>query len=516
MGIEASGVAKKKTITDIHLPTLDKIIQTGRIAPLSQEDGDTLQTALHTMAELLLPKWRNNEKLSSLAGFKKREKPPSEPKPGHGRHKADDYEGAQHVSIPHPDLTSGCACPDPDCRGKVYPLKNDPSPLVRIIGMPPLQATVYDLEKLRCNACTKVYTAPPPDTIGPEKYDATVASMIGLFRYGMGMPFHRLEGLQGYLKVPMPASTQWELVEDAAELVKPIYDALTDEAAQGDVLHTDDTSVRILKVLRSPDDKRTGLHTTGVVSVADEGRRFVALYMSGRQHAGENLADVLALRHTDKPGPTLMGDASSWNTSKLSKAAEVFIANCLAHGRRKVVEQYTNCPTECLHILDELGTVYLHDEEAAQQGLNAKERLKYHQLKSEPVMKRLRAWMAKQFADRTIEENSGLGKAIKYLQTHWNELTLFLRHAGAPLDNTRVERALKRAVLHRKNSLFYKTLHGAQVGDIFMSIIHTCELNEVNPFDYLTELQRHPIEVRSAPALWLPWNYREQLLPAPD
>ncbi len=94
------------------------------------------------------------------------------------------------------------------------------------------------------------------------------------------------------------------------------------------------------------------------------------------------------------------------------------------------------------------------------------------------------------------------------MQNHWQKLTLFLRQAGAPLDNNVCERALKKAILHRKNALFYKTLNGARVGDLFMSLIYTCELNEVNPFDYLTRLQEHADEVATNPERWLPWNYR--------
>jgi hypothetical protein len=93
---------------------------------------------------------------------------------------------------------------------------------------------------------------------------------------------------------------------------------------------------------------------------------------------------------------------------------------------------------------------------------------------------------------------------------HWGPLTLFLREPGAPLDNNIVERSLKKAILHRKNALFYKTQNGARVGDIFMSLIHTCELNRENPFAYLVELQRHWMEVASNPADWMPWNYREK------
>jgi hypothetical protein len=91
---------------------------------------------------------------------------------------------------------------------------------------------------------------------------------------------------------------------------------------------------------------------------------------------------------------------------------------------------------------------------------------------------------------------------------HWEKLTLFLRQAGAPLDNNVCERALKKAILHRKNALFYKTQNGARVGDLFMSLIYTCQLNEANPFDYLTQLQRHADAVAASPELWMPWNYR--------
>src|SRR5262245_56961193 len=107
--------------------------------------------------------------------------------------------------------------------------------------------------------------------------------------------------------------------------------------------------------------------------------------------------------------------------------------------------------------------------------------------------------------------NSALGGAIGYMLKHWEKLTLFLRQAGAPLDNNLCERALKKAILHRKNALFYKTENGARVGDLFMSLIYTCQLNQANPFDYLTQLQRHTDQLVAGPQFWMPWNYREAL-----
>src|SRR5580704_9891638 len=139
--------------------------------------------------------------------------------------------------------------------------------------------------------------------------------------------------------------------------------------------------------------------------------------------------------------------------------------------------------------------VYRNDATTGKEKLSAEERLLFHQTHSGPVMEELRAWLKRQFDERLVEPNSGLGAAINYLRKHWEKLTLFLRVAGAPLDNNLCERALKKAIMHRKNSLFYKTQNGADVGDLYMSLIHTCELNNVNPFDYLNELQRHADDV---------------------
>jgi hypothetical protein len=82
--------------------------------------------------------------------------------------------------------------------------------------------------------------------------------------------------------------------------------------------------------------------------------------------------------------------------------------------------------------------------------------------------------------------------------------------------NNVCERALKKAILHRKNALFYKTQNGARVGDLFMNLIYTCQLNEANPFDYLTQLQRYAEEVAAGPELWMPWNYRGVRSPCDD
>ena len=275
-------------------------------------------------------------------------------------------------------------------------------------------------------------------------------------------------------------------------------------------------------------DDRRGMFTSGIVSTRTGCR--IALFFSGRQHAGENLADVLARRAAELGPPIQMCDALSRNqpTSRderrASKGGQVaprfedlpvqlqtILANCLAHGRRQFVNVAERFPEECRYVLEALAEVYQNDALARERNLSPEERLHFHQIESGSIMEQLQAWCLRQFADRLVEPNSGLGAAISYLLNHWEPLTLFLRQPGAPLDNNICERALKKAILHRKNAMFYKTLNGAHVGDVFMSLIYTCQLCEANPFDYLTELQRHAAQLSSNPQQWMPWNYRATL-----
>jgi transposase len=456
----------------------------------------------------------------------------SSPTPkGHGRNGADDYPGAEKITVPLASLTAGDACPK--CEdGTIY--ESRPGVLVRLTGQPPIGAKIYYLQKLRCSLCGELFTAQAPECVCGEKHDSTVGSMIGLLKYGTGMPFNRAENLQQGLGIPLPASTQWEIVEAQAERAEPVFEELVRLAGQGDVVHNDDTTVKILEMMGERARKaalaeeasengedspkksgadRTGLFTTGIVSL-HAGRK-IALFFSGRQHAGENLKDVLARRAVELAAPIQMCDALSRN---LPGELKTIVANCLAHGRRQFVDVATRFPEECRHVLEALSVVYRNDAFVRQRNLSPAERLLFHQTESGPAMEALHAWLARQFDERRVEPNSALGGATSYLLKHWEKLTLFLRVAGAPLDNNVCERALKKAILHRKNALFYKTCHGAHVGDVFMSLIYTCQLCGVSAFDYLTELDRHAEMLAANPQDWMPWNYRQTLdvIPVPN
>ncbi len=437
------------------------------------------------------------------------------PPKGHGRIPTTAYSAVEPIAVPHETLHRGDACPE-CARGALYRLP-DPARIARIFGQAPLIALLWECDRLRCGACGKVYTARPPEEARGPKYSESAVSMMALLRYGTGMPLNRLEGLQRSMQIPLPSSTQWQVVLDQLPVFQPVYDELVGCAADGEILHDDDTYVNILELKGKrrakllargelDDPERTGLFTTAIVSVTKTGP--IALFFSGRKHAGENLKALMDERDGRLPPPILMSDALARN---LPVGHTVIETNCLAHGRRNFVDEATNFPDLCGHVLEELGKVFANEKRSKKRELSGDERLLLHQNNSAPVMDALQGWMQKQLDDKHVEPNSGLGQAFNYMLKRWDKLTAFLRVCNAPLENNICERALKKAIAHRNASLFYRSLRGAHVGDVYMALIYTADLHAVNPFEYLTTLQLHDKAIAANPSDWLPWNYAATL-----
>lgn len=447
-------------------------------------------------------------------GWKNRERTGKEKPKGHGRNGAEVYTEAERVFTQCEGLAAGDRCPKCD-KGKLRSCT--PSRIVCVKGQAPLPATVYEQECLRCNLCGAWFKARlPPEAQGP-KYDPSAGSMIALLRYGGGFPHHRLEGLQANLGVPLPSSTQWDIVNEMSRDLRPVFDEMNHQAAGAELFHNDDTSGRILDLekeiaeeadaaRRAGKKTRTGVFTSGIL--AKIGGRKIALFFTGRKHAGENLSAVVARRPEGLSPPIHMCDALSRNAPK---AFRRLLAHCLCHGRRNFVKLIEDFPEHVRHVLETLRDVYRNEALAARRKMSDAERLAFHQKHSESIMDTFFDWLNAQIDGKIVEPNSGMGKAILYMIDHWEALTLFLSVPGAPLDNNICERALKVVIRHRNNSLFYKTEHGAEVGDLFMSLIHTCRLNGVNAFKYLTAIQQHAGHIAAAPADWMPWNYQETM-----
>jgi transposase len=438
---------------------------------------------------------------------------------GTGRLGAAAYVGAQHTECRHEELEVGQRCPV--CgQGTLYELP--PGVEIRIDGHALLSAMRYELQKLRCSACGEMFTAALPPEAGEAKYSARARAVLVVSRYYLGLPFYRLQGYQAMLGVPVPDATQWDQIEKVGDCCYVVFEHLEFLAAQGELVHQDDTSVRIVTLIKenqaihaqaaaqglSRPKARTGMFTTALV--VKVGERTICLYYSGRSHAGENLEALLKQRLADQASLIVMSDALSRNEVA---APWVIRCHCLAHGRRQFSDIEAIFPTECRVVLDVLKQVFDHDEEAREQQMSPLARLTYHQEVSRPLMDELKDWLERQFADRLVEPNSALGQAISYMQTHWTTLTRFLSIPGAPLDNNLAERVLKLFIRQRHNSLFYKTEYSAYIASVLTSLIVTCIYAGINVLDYLVALQEHRAEVFTDPSAWLPWTYQASLAP---
>jgi transposase len=454
---------------------------------------------------------------SSASPSLSKKKPPS---PGHGRQGADVYRAATAVACRHEELAVGERCPA--CgRGTLYRLP--PGVEMRLDGNALLSAVRYALEKLRCSACGQIYTASVPAAAGSEKYTPRARAVLALARYYVGVPWHRLEGFQALVGVPVPDATQWDQGEIVGDCTHPIFKWLEKAAAQGEVIFQDDTPHRILTLIaenqqararaqaqgKTKTDERTGMQTTALI--VQVGERRICLYYTGRRHAGENLDALLRKREPDRDKPLVMSDALASNNA----AEDTLIrCHCLAHGRRQFSELDEAFPAESAVVVNALSDVFDHEEYARVEQLTAQDRLAYHQGKSGPIMKKLKRWLEQQTVQRLVEPDSSLGKASTYLLDHWETLTRFLHHPGAPLENNVAERALELMIRQRKNSLFYATEHSAYIASILTSVIATCVQAGVNALDYLVAVQEHRHEVFANPSAWLPWNYEAALVPS--
>lgn len=241
--------------------------------------------------------------------------------------------------------------------------------------------------------------------------------------------------------MPVPKSTQWDILDKmAAAGPRLVYEEMIVHAAQGKLLHNDDTTARILDLMGARRAKAEAagktlpemkaINTTGIVSLVGDVK--VILFFTGAAHAGNNMAKVLAHRATELATPIQRCDALAANTKG---DFLTFLALCFAHARRQFVDVAENFPDACRYIIEVFAKVYRIDQEAKDLGLSDLARLQHHRTHSRPLMLALKKWMIKQQADHAVEPNSGLGKATRYMLKHWMGLTLFYRKTGAPLDN---------------------------------------------------------------------------------
>jgi len=429
---------------------------------------------------------------------------------GHGRNGADAYQGATIVDVEHPELNPGDTCPAEACGGRLYEM-SEPGIFVQITGAPLASATRYNIQKLRCGICEIVYTAPLPEGISDKKYDANFVAMLMINKYFMSVPLYRQDRLQNHLGIPLPASTQWDLMVAHKPMLKMLYKALALDAANGLALCYDDTSVKIMSEIKAAKLAQKGeksqhtCFTTGIVSLHEDHRSY--LYITDNRTAGKCIAEIMALRDAKLDPPIMMCDALAANIPQGISEDLYILCFCLVHARRQFYELPNGYDDVADKVIGLIGTIY--DHEAHTKGMSSEKRLAYHQEKSTPVMEELKSYLEEQKSE--FEPNSVAGKAIDYILNRWTQLSQFLRQLHAPLDTNIVERALKLIIQVRKSSMFYKTLDSAAFASYVQSALYSAAQNEINPCEYMCALiENEQLVIQNARA-WLPWHYQETL-----
>jgi Transposase IS66 family. len=441
------------------------------------------------------------------------------PAPGHGRMPHTVYDEYTEIVLSIANFKPGDPCPLKDCTGKLYDFEpNKPKTLVRIVGQKCAEVHKYIVMRLRCNLCLYILEAAIPPEIGTEKYDFAFKAWIVLQKYYVAVPFYRQQNFQKLLGFPLPDSTQWDLSEQVAGCCYQIFGELILSAANGELVYGDDTKLKIQSVIQeiksNPDMKRKGMFTSGFI--AENSGHKVAIFLNGTQHAGENFSDILKKRELNKPPIIHMCDALAANIpkSQLIAGLEIIDCNCLSHGFRKFDELVDNLPIPCITIMKLLSVAYKNDTNTTE--MSKEERLQYHQEHTKKYIEFLEQYLQALVDEKICEPNSEMGRAVKYMQKHWHKLIRFLSVAGAPLCNNIVERSLKIAIRNRKAAMFYRTPYSAHIGGMLTSIIYTCELNKVNPYDYLIAVQKHYPSVAENASTWLPWNYKHNITHPPN
>ena len=411
----------------------------------------------------------------------------------------------------------GSVCPECQ-RGKLYPYTA--KRLLRITGHAPFEATQHIAERLRCNACETVYTAPLPASVledgdADQQYAYTARALMAINKFYTGTPYYHQENLTDLFGYYIGASTIFDQCETVANDSMPVFYELKRQAAEAELFLLDDTHNRILEQQPELRDKpngkgqqlRSGVYSSGLIATRTDGREII-LFETSLGHAGEHLDSILQNRPNNLPAPKIMSDALSSN--KVTKT-RVIISYCNAHSRRQFYDLEKLYPEEIGWVLDTYGKIWEHEAIIKDKKMSDEKRLAYHQEHSLPAMTSIREWAVKKMESEDFEEYSALGKAIKYFHKYYDGLIMFCVVLGAPIDNNRMEEKLKIVIRGRKTAHFYKTVNGAGVANVIISLIATAAQADVNSYDYLVALQKNRSKVKENPKDWLPWNYEKTL-----
>ena len=339
-------------------------------------------------------------------------------------------------------------------------------------------------EVLRCRCGGGVVTAPgAPKIVEKGQYGASFLAHLAVAKCADHIPIYRIEKELARKGVPVARSTMNDLLHRASAILAPLSARLLDVIRMRAIVLADETRLRMM---RGAEGKpKTGFVWT--FGAADAAGGFDVAYHFAESRSGATPKGLLE----GTTGVLLVDGYSGYNAVEAVSSRRR--AACFAHVRRYFFESLKTAPV-AQEALDLIAEIYRLEREARDGGLSETSHLDFRKRRAGPIHEALRTWLDIQ-APRHPPK-SPLGMAIRYTLGQWKELGVFLDDSRVPLDNNASERALRRIALGRKNYLFVGDVAAGQSLAGLYSLVATCELRGINPFDYLVDVlarvQDHP------------------------
>jgi hypothetical protein len=373
-----------------------------------------------------------------------------------------------------------------------------------------LSVQLHVREAIECKTCGNEEVSPLPEEISRGligRYDASAVALLAYLRYFSGFASHRFEQASGFLGLEVSETTQWDLFEAAADRLAPLHRFLTSLASTAEVITMDHTGAKVVaeqrhrRLLQGEEATRIGMVTSSfLVELKNPQHRF-ALFHTGPVDAGQYLKRFLEHRPPGTGRLLVACDALSSNQNQ--EHPDVVLALCNVHARRAFLDLGEHTPVAAMNILKAYETVFRTERRAKDWTPEA--RLELRKTFSEPAMRRIRELALSELLSENRLPAGRLTEPFAYILRHFERLVTFCSHARAPVHTNDVERALKKPILHRKNSLFFQTFAGSGVGDLFTSLFLSASLAGHNPIAFVREALQNWRTLARAPSTFTPW-----------
>lgn len=270
--------------------------------------------------------------------------------------------------------------------------------------------------------------------------------------------------------VKIPASTMSEWLRAGCGLLEPLCEVLTQQVLSQPYLHADETPIKVL------DKNKKGTTHLGYYWVYHAPLIKMTLYEyrpgRGRDGPTELLKNFKGKLQTD--GYAVYESLNNPNITHI---------NCMAHARREFDEALGNDAVRATYVLEQMQKLYAIERRAKDANMNHAQRYELRQGESVPLLQELHRWFKENIVQ--VIPKSPIGKAIAYSLQRWDKLCYYATDGEVNIDNNPVENAIRPVAVGRKNYLFAGSHHAAQRAAMFYSLLNTCKLNGIEPWEWL-------------------------------